>query len=160
VLPAVCFLSVSCSAQKPGAATVAASKEEKALGFTLKDLHGNDVSLNDFSGKAVFLEFTTTWCPYCITMIPEIKKAYNDYKDKGLEVVAVYIRERKEDVEAFDKEHGIPYRVLLDPDGSIATQYRVVGVPTIIIIDKDGVIRYKGHKVPSGIIEDVVKEVR
>jgi len=148
------FLLISCSANSTEASkNVAASS--KAAPFTLSAIGGESVSLSDFSGKAVLLEFTTTWCPYCITIIPDIKQIYADYKDQ-LEVVAIYVKESKKNVAELVEKYKLPYTVLLDSNGDVASEYKLLGVPTIIIVDKDGAIRYKGHKIDEGIIKKVV----
>jgi len=151
------MLSISCAAEKPERSKGQGVGGQEALPFTLKDLKGANVSLSDFSGKVKLLEFTTTWCPYCITIIPDIKKAYNGYKDKGLEVIAIYVNEPHRKVAELVDKYEIPYTVLLDASGDVASDYKLLGVPTIVIVDKAGMIRYKGHKFDAKIIEEIIK---
>ncbi len=114
------------------------SIEEKAPDFVLSDLKENRVKLSDYKGKEVLLVFGTTWCPYCRAEIPHLKKIYSQYKEKGLEIINIYIQERKEKVSAFASRYELPYKVLLDVDGRVAHGYRVRGVPTTFLISKDG----------------------
>lgn len=114
------------------------SIEKKAPDFVLNDLKENRVKLSDYKGKEVLLVFGTTWCPYCRAEIPHLKKTYSQYKEQGLEIINIYIQERKEKVAAFAAKYELPYKVLLDVDGSVAHGYRVQGVPTKFLISKDG----------------------
>jgi peroxiredoxin len=114
--------------------------ENKALDFTLEDLKGNRVKLSDYTGQAVLLVFGTTWCSYCRKEIPQLKELYTKYKEKGLEILNIDIQENKEKVSAYANKHELPYKILLDPDGMVASMYGVRGIPTKILINKDGTI--------------------
>ncbi|MCX6357733.1 MAG: TlpA disulfide reductase family protein [Candidatus Aureabacteria bacterium] len=118
----------------------AAAAADTAADFTLKDLKGTEVGLSKLKGKAVLLVFSTTWCPHCRTEVPELKKFHERYKEKGLEILMVDIQESEKRVAAFVEKYGIPYRVLLDTDGSVANKYRVRGVPCLFLVGKDGTI--------------------
>jgi len=153
------FMALACSSQDTPPAKPSSPKRNTAPSFTLSGLKGNMVSLGGFSGeKGVLLDFTTTWCPACVTIIPAVKNIYRNYDNNGLKVLAVYINEPKERVEAFVKKHNIPYTVLLDTDGAIANKYSIRGVPTVVVVDKQGLVRYKGHGIPEEIIEQVAGE--
>jgi len=135
--------SASCEEGEKGAGSYDIKKETievTAPDFNLKDLAGKTHSLSDYNGKTVLLNFTTTWCPYCIKDIPNLKKIYNGYQDKGFELIAVYIQESDKKVASFVKKHDLPYRVLLDTKGTAAQLYGVRGVPTKVLIDKNGKI--------------------
>jgi peroxiredoxin len=116
------------------------SIENKALDFALEDLNGNTVKLSSYTGQGVLLVFSTTWCPYCSKEIPQLKELYTKYKEKGFEILNIDIQESKEKVSAYANEHKLPYKVLLDPDGRVASMYGVRGVPTKVLINKDGTI--------------------
>ena len=135
------------------------SKIVKAPDFTLKDLSGTGVSLSDFSGKkGVLVIFTTTWCPHCITIIPDLKHIYSNYKDKDIQVLAVYINETNSNVSEFKSKHNIAYKILLDSKATVASLYDVKGVPTFVLVDKNGSIRYKGYEIPKNMLEQVAGE--
>lgn len=154
----VTILSVLLAACGMSSATEKTSGVTEALDFTLNDLNGKSVSLSDFSGKkALLLDFTTTWCPHCVTIIPTLKDIYNEYKDKGLEVIAIYVNESKANTEKFAQKHQIPYTVLVDEDGSVGNKYEIRGVPTIIVVGKDGMIKERGHRIPMDVIKGVVE---
>jgi len=116
------------------------SFERLAPDFTLPDIHGNAVSLHTLRGKVVLILFTTTWCPYCIKDIPNLKKIHAQYSDKDFELLAVYIQESQRKASSFAAKHSLPYTLLLDSTGQVARAYGVVGVPTKVLIGKDGKI--------------------
>jgi len=116
------------------------SIENKALDFALEDLDGNTVKLSYYTGQGVLLVFGTTWCPYCSKEIPELKKLYAKYREKGFEILNIDIQESKEKVSEYANEHKLPYKVLLDKDAQVASMYGVRGIPTKVLINKDGTI--------------------
>lgn len=107
--------------------------------FTLKDLHGNDVSLSDFRGQIVLLNFWATWCGPCREEMPTIQERYNG---GGFAILAINFGESQEKVQEYLDELGIDLPVLLDPGGSIQELYRVRGYPSSFFVDPDGVIRF------------------
>ena len=110
--------------------------------FTLPDLTGKRVKLSDFRGKkAVFLNFWASWCLSCQEEMPTMEKLYQQFKTRGLEIVAVSIDRDKSAVARFVEMHDVTFPILLDPDGQVAQAYRVTGIPTHYFIDKKGVVR-------------------
>jgi peroxiredoxin len=114
--------------------------EVQALDFNLKDLSGTTHSLSDYKGKTVLLNFTTTWCPYCIKDIPKLKQMYSNYKGKDFELIAIYIQESNQKVASFAQKYDLPYAILLDTEGMVARSYGVRGVPTKVLVNKNGTI--------------------
>jgi thiol-disulfide isomerase/thioredoxin len=74
--------------------------------FTLLNAGGKKVSLKDFRGKVVFLNFWATWCESCRDEMPSMERLYKDFRGKGLEIVAVNVKEKRQDALAFAKELG------------------------------------------------------
>lgn len=152
------FLS-SCSGNYTDYAQSGTTETVKAQTFTLNDLSSESFSLSDFLGKkSVLLIFTTTWCPHCVAIIPDLKRIHGNYKDKNIEILAVYIRETASKVSEFKTTHALPYRILLDSNASIASLYNVRGVPAFVLVDKNGDIKYNGHNIPEKMIEQVTED--
>jgi peroxiredoxin len=112
----------------------------KAIDFNLKDLNGNELSLSDLKGKKVFLNFWATWCPPCKAEMPEIERLYQETKDSDLVIVSVEIGEPLNTVKSFIDSNKYNFKVLIDPDQSVATKYNITSIPTSYFIDKDGII--------------------
>lgn len=117
--------------------------------FALPTLSGTTLRLSDLKGKVVLINFWATWCIPCKTEMPAIDALYQRHRDRGLEVVAVNLDVLSTaGVEAFVKEVGVTFRVVLDPSWSTAHAYRVVGIPTTYLIDRAGhvVVREVGER--------------
>jgi len=115
--------------------------EKKAPDFVLTDLNGQKFRLSDHKGKRpVLIIFSTTWCTFCKAEIPNFKSLYASYAKQGLEIVNIDIQESKEKVARFVAKNELPYRTLLDEDGTVSGVYEVRGVPTMVLVDKNGMI--------------------
>jgi len=113
--------------------------------FTLPALTGEAVRLSAFRGhKAVLINFWATWCAPCRLEMPTMEKAYQKYKGKGLEILAVSIDAGpKSAVKNFMEELGLTFPALLDPKMQVLHLYRLSAIPASFLIDKQGVIRFK-----------------
>lgn len=102
-----------------------------------------EVRLSDFKGKSLILWFWTTWCPYCREAIPDLNSIYPELKSAGIELLAVNVDEPKEKIVRFIKHYPIDFNILQDKGARCAFSYGVIGVPTYILIDKNGKVRFK-----------------
>ena len=109
--------------------------------FQLTDLSGRPIRLADLRGKAVWLNFFTTWCPPCQAEMPTLRKVAQDYKDRGLELIAISVQETSPtDVAAYAQRYGLGYTIGFDGSGDIFRAYKGYGLPTHVFIDPNGVI--------------------
>ncbi len=129
---------------------------EMAPTFSLLDRTGNRVDLADSVGKkTVAVVFWGTWCPHCRAEIPTLNKMQDAYREKGFQIVSVAVRDTAETVASFLKEQDINYTILLDEKLEVAHLYHIHGVPTVFVVDQNGVIQYTGHSAPQA--EETVK---
>jgi DsbE subfamily thiol:disulfide oxidoreductase len=108
--------------------------------FTLKNPAGRKVSLNDYRGKVVFLNFWASWCDPCRGEMPEMDKLYREFKGKGFEILAVNVKDKQEDALKMLKALKITYPVALDPQGEIGLLYGAWAMPSTYLIDRKGVV--------------------
>src|SRR3989338_10740571 len=120
----------------------------KAPEFNLVDMEGNNVSLKDYSGKAIALFFWATWCPYCQRETPRLIKLKQEFPDK-LEILAINYKESIGRVKNFSMEYGINKKILLDKNGEVFRLYNIVGVPGVIILDREGSVQFIGSELPK-----------
>ncbi len=109
--------------------------------FTLMDLDGQPVSLSDFRGRPVMINFWASWCNPCRYEMPIIESVYRDRLDRGLVVLAVSIDDSPQAAADFIHQGGFTFPVLLDTNKRVANQYRVRPIPTTFFVDGEGVIR-------------------
>ena len=121
---------------------VGADAKDPAPAFALDDLEGRKITLADYKGNAVVvLDFWATWCGPCKASLPALAAFRRKYMAQGVEVLSVNLREDSGTIRAFlDSEH-YDLHVLLDRLGAIAGAYNVTGIPTMVVVDKNGGIR-------------------
>lgn len=114
------------------------------IDFTLPDLSGKPVSLKDFRGKVVFLNFWATWCKPCEEEMPSMQRLYESLKGQPFEIVAVSIdSEDASAVKKYADKYGLTFTVLHDRKGKMKEAYKTTGVPETFIVDQNGVIAEK-----------------
>jgi cytochrome c-type biogenesis protein len=101
---------------------------------------GETISLSDFRGQVVLLNFWATWCGPCRLEMPEFQSAYEAHADDGFTILAVNNRETLEDVIGFREEFGLTFPLALDEQGVIQERYGIISYPSTYVLDQDGVI--------------------
>lgn len=125
-------------AESDAARKAMADNHEIAPDFTLKDLAGKDVSLSDFKGKWVILDFWGGWCKWCVKGIPDMKAVYKEYAPR-LEIIGIDCNESEEAWRTAVKRYELPWVNVYNPKGGEVTKlYHVPGYPTKAIIDPEG----------------------
>ena len=132
--------------------------DSAAPDFILKDLTGRDFKLSAARGKPVLLIFLTTWCPTCRSEIPHYKDIYEIYGRRGLEIVGIDIDEPKNRVSQFAAKNQIPYKTLLDEKGRVASAYGIVGIPTMVLINKDGRVLTRKYFAIDTVLETLLEK--
>jgi thiol-disulfide isomerase/thioredoxin len=113
-------------------------KVTEAPDFTLADLSGKPLSLKDLRDKVVFLNFWATWCIPCRQEMPLMEALHAEFKDRGLEIVAVNYREDKQEVRKFFAELGLTFKSLVDSDGAVSDKYGAWSLPLTYIVNRKG----------------------
>ncbi len=115
-----------------------AEKRTIAPDLTLEDLSGKRISLKGLRGKVVFLNFWATWCIPCRQEMPTMEKLHREFKEHGLEVVAINFREGKKEVRKFFDELGLTFTALLDKEGKVSEEYGAWSIPLTYFINRKG----------------------
>jgi len=113
--------------------------------FTLPDMDGETHSLSEFRGKVVMLNFWATWCPPCRREMPSMQRLYEKYSERGLVVVAVNQFEDPDLVFEFTGRLSLEptFPILFDRESRVSEQYKVKGLPTTYLLDREGRIHYR-----------------
>ncbi|MFN8442055.1 MAG: TlpA disulfide reductase family protein [Caldilineaceae bacterium] len=128
--------------QDGGAAANLAQQGEPAPDFALPSISGDSVHLSDYAGQVVVINLWATWCPPCKAEMPMINAYYEAHRDAGLAVLAVNSEEDATTVRQFIQAHGYGFPVLLDLQSDVSALYQVRGLPTTVVIDRQGRVQY------------------
>lgn len=113
------------------------------IDFTLTSLDGQTVSLSDYKGRIVFLNFWATWCVPCEKELPAFQEFQQTQSPDGAAILAVNVQESADQVTGFLTDHNISdLTVLLDSDSSVANSYGIYNLPVTFVIDQNGIVRY------------------
>ena len=130
----VVLILVSCSSPVPQVG-------KQAPDFQLPSLEGQSVSLSDFQGKPILLNFWATWCGPCRQEMPLLQAIFEEQSDNGLVMLAINIGEPAPAVNNFMRNGNYSFPVLLDTERDVAQDYNIRAIPTTFFIDEDGVIQ-------------------
>jgi thiol-disulfide isomerase/thioredoxin/outer membrane lipoprotein-sorting protein len=133
---------------KPGSSAGAVGNEEimaligqPAPAFSLKNEQGDTVSLESLKGKVVVLDFWATWCGPCRISLPYLDALNKDLAPKGAKIFAVNCGETLEQAQSYFKSQNLTVPILLDPESNVENAYKISGIPSTIIIGKDGIVK-------------------
>lgn len=158
VLVVVALVLMIASALPFSADASAVRKGDKAPAVDASTLDGKTVSSKELKdGESLLLFFWATWCPYCIDEIPKISDAYKTLGPKGMKFLAVNpgINDSRKKIEKYVEKYQIPYPVVFDSGAKITKSFGIRGAPTYVILDKDGIVRYRGNKMPKDLAAHV-----
>jgi peroxiredoxin len=135
------FLLAGCGEMHDHEAEAAASDAARlgpAADFTHKDLQGNEISLSDYKGQVVLLNFWATWCGPCKIEMPWFVEFQRQYKDKGFTVLAVSLDDDIDPVAPFAEKYGLNFPVVWGNDETADKFGGIAALPTTLIIDREG----------------------
>jgi len=125
----------------------------KAPEISLLNLAGEKVSLSDFEGQVVMVNFWASWCTPCTREMPAMQAVYAKYHDKGFEILAVNTtyQDQKSEAELFIQDNQLTYPILFDLTGGTSRDYNLLSTPMSFFIDKEGIIQ---NVIPGGPITE------
>ncbi|MCM8799634.1 MAG: TlpA family protein disulfide reductase [Candidatus Omnitrophica bacterium] len=132
---------------------------KEAPNFNLETYEGERINLADFKDKSVLLFFWTTQCPYCRSAIPKLNLIYYELKNLGIEILGINLGESSYKVKRFLEKYPIYFKILLDKEATTVLSYGILGVPTYVFIDKEGLIRFKENYFPFDDYKKIIKEL-
>ncbi|MGY4689442.1 thiol-disulfide oxidoreductase ResA [Salibacterium sp. K-3] len=114
---------------------------DTAPNFILTTAEGERVELTDFRGQGVFLNFWGTYCPPCEEEMPYMDELYQEFEERGVEVLAVNVGESELAVNRFKARHNLSFSMPIDEDKSVLRRYGVNPLPSTFLIDENGVVQ-------------------
>lgn len=133
---------------------------ELAPSFELKSLDGDTVTLEDYKGQYLFINFWATWCQYCDEEMPDLM-AFQKKHAEELTVLAINVNEKNDVVQKYIDKNKLELKVLLDSDGTVSQLYQVSAFPTTFLVDKAGkIIGYVPGKLTAEDMESTFKYLK
>jgi cytochrome c biogenesis protein CcmG, thiol:disulfide interchange protein DsbE len=132
--------------------------DEPAPDFSLNTFAGKPVALKDLRGKRVLINFWASWCPPCLRETPDLVAAYKALGDNSIAFVGIGTQDDTDKLKKFADDNQVPYTILEDPKGKVSDAYGVLGLPTTVLVDGNGIVR----KVFTGPVtkDQVISEIR
>ncbi len=131
--------------------------------FDETDLNGKPLSIANYKGKIVLLDFWATWCVPCVMELPNVQNVYEKYHAQGFEIIGISLDEDKPTLEKFIQEKNMPWPQFNDGkrfDNKLATKYGVNSIPATILVDGDGNIigtNLRGTALETAVADAVAK---
>ena len=132
---------------------------KKAIDFNVKDLDGNDLSLEQYRGNVILLDFWAVWCAPCIAEMPNVKQVYEKYKDENFQIIGISLDQSRDKLVSYLEREGVTWPQFFDGNGwqnRVAQMYGISAIPHMYLIDGDGVIRtsdVRGHALEPAVAE-------
>lgn len=124
-------------------AALAVGTGQSAPAFEAPVLGGyGTISLDEYRGKVVYLDFWASWCPPCLESLPQLDRLGNLFAGRDFQILAVNVDSNPEKALAFLKRHPVSYPSASDPAGLLPKKYELRTMPTSYLIDENGVVRY------------------
>lgn len=134
-----------------------------ALPFSAKATGGEDIRLEDYKGKVVLIDFWATWCMPCKQEMPNVKKVYSEFHEKGFEIIGISMDNNEAMFKNYVRQQSIAWPQIFDGKGwmsGIGRMYAVNSIPATFLLDRDGKIRHKnlrGDKLHAAVAELIAK---
>jgi thiol-disulfide isomerase/thioredoxin len=141
---AVLAFSILCWASA-FAGDLAPQATRQPLELSLRDLDGRDRSLRELHGQVVLLSFWASWCPPCIQEMPGIQRLADGMRGKPFAVIGVNVAEDQSRVKSLVRRMGVGFPILLDRDGAVFNRWGTTVLPTNLLLDRRGAVRYVGR---------------
>jgi|GEM_PF-2865465 len=143
-------------------AVASASPGKNAPEIELLDLKGNFISLEQFKGNYILLDFWFTGCGYCDQLVPHLKQIYKDYHDKGFEIIDISVDKDEQDWRKTAAKKNSPWIHLHDPVKKVASKYGMPGYPILILIDREGKVlkRLVGYRNESDLRKEILSVMK
>lgn len=136
---------------------------QPAPDFSALDLSNNKVSLASYRGqKAVLLDFWATWCGPCRMAMVGLQTLQDKYKGQGLEILSLNQGEPADQVRQFISRKKYGFHVVLDADGSVGAKYGVRGIPTLVLVDKSGIVQWLqvGYNKDESELQEAIERLK
>ncbi len=128
--------------------------------FTLKSLSGKNLKLSEMRGEVIMLNFWASWCGPCRQEMPILEKIHQKYQPLGFTLLGVNVEEDSNEAKAYLKEIEVSFPILFDNQNKVSQVYNIIAMPSTIMIDRDGNMRYLHQGYKPGAEEEYVHYIK
>ena len=132
----------------------------RAADFRLDARGGKQLALSDLKGQVVMINFWASWCGPCRQEFPALDQIYAKYKPMGFTLVAINVESEKSDAEKFLAKTPASFPILFDPDNKVSGQYGVSAMPTTVLVDRQGRVRWQHRAYKPGDEAAYIEQIR
>jgi peroxiredoxin len=143
-----------------GSATEPLPTGAPAPDFALNNLAGKSVSLGDYKGQIVLMNFWGSYCGPCRKEFPILDQISHQYHGKGVTLVGINVEHDSAAAVDWLKETPVSFPILLDVDSKVSKLYRVEGMPNTVILDRKGNVRYVHRSYHAGVENEYIDQIR
>jgi len=138
----------------------AAKLNGKAPNFTLKSMTGKNLKLSEYRGQVVMINFWASWCAPCRQEMPLLEDLYKKYQSLGFTLLGVNVEQNSNKAKTLLRNIKVSFPILFDNKNKVSKLYKVSAMPTTVIIDRDGNLRYLHQGYKPGYEKDYQQQVR
>ncbi len=128
--------------------------------FVLKSASGTNLRLSEYRGEVVMINFWASWCGPCRQEMPILDELYSQYRELGFTILGVNVEENSNDAKDLLKEIPVSFPVLFDNKSSVSKLYDVIAMPSTVLVDRSGNVRYLHHGYKPGYEDTYQQQVR
>jgi peroxiredoxin len=128
--------------------------------FTLKSQKGDNLKLSELRGKVVLINFWASWCGPCRQEMPVLDELYQHYHSLDFTVLGVNVEQTSDDAKSLLKDVSVSFPILFDSDNKVSKMYDVKGMPSTVLVDRDGNVRYMHMGYQPGVEADYQTQIR
>ena len=152
-------VALACTLAAP-LATGAVAPQAAAPDFTLRSMNGPNLRLAEQRGRVVMVNFWATWCGPCRQEMPQLDRLYQKYRSSGFVLLGVNVDDDARKAGDVAAKLGVTFPVLLDTDKAVSKLYDLSTMPSTVIIDRDGKVRYLHRGYLAGYEDNYDKQIR
>jgi peroxiredoxin len=143
-----------------GTASSAIAPATQAPDFTLHAMSGANLRLKEQRGRVVMVNFWATWCAPCRQEMPQLNRLYEKYRTSGFVLLGVNVDDDPSKASEVASKLGVTFPILLDADKTVSKLYDLSTMPSTVIIDRDGKVRYVHRGYLAGYEDNYEKQIR
>lgn len=132
----------------------------KATDFTLKSREGKNIKLSELRGQVVMINFWASWCGPCRQEMPLLEGLYKKYSKLGFTILGVNVEQDSSKAKAYLRDISVSFPILYDTKNTVSKAYKISAMPSTVMVDRDGNLRYLHHGYKPGYENEYASQIK